>query len=135
MLSKLRDSTRAQDDEITRNLVRLARTRPDIFGSTDEEVSRAVSSSIAEKQTTGGRRSRGPGACRADALLRRADGGAGWGWAQSQVLGRGRCAPAFWLQACPSALARTTPSCTLPPGPTPLPQRASPLPPPPPPFT
>jgi splicing factor 3A subunit 1 len=56
MLSKLRDSTRAQDDEITRNLVRLARTRPDIFGSTDEEVSRAVSSSIADKQTTGAAR-------------------------------------------------------------------------------
>ena len=32
MLSKLRDSTRAGDDEITRNLVGLARTRPDIFG-------------------------------------------------------------------------------------------------------
>lgn len=32
MLSKLRDSTRAGDDEITRNLVGLAKTRPDIFG-------------------------------------------------------------------------------------------------------
>ena len=32
MMSKLRDSTKAKDDEITRNLVGLARTRPDIFG-------------------------------------------------------------------------------------------------------
>ena len=31
-MSKLRDSTKAKDDEITRNLVGLARTRPDIFG-------------------------------------------------------------------------------------------------------
>jgi splicing factor 3A subunit 1 len=32
MLSKLRDTTKAGDDEITSNLVTLARTRPDIFG-------------------------------------------------------------------------------------------------------
>ena len=32
MMNKLRDSTKAKDDEITRNLVGLARTRPDIFG-------------------------------------------------------------------------------------------------------
>ncbi len=32
MLSKIRDTTRAGDDEITQNLVRLAGTRPDIFG-------------------------------------------------------------------------------------------------------
>ena len=31
-MNKLRDSTKAKDDEITRNLVGLARTRPDIFG-------------------------------------------------------------------------------------------------------
>jgi hypothetical protein len=54
MLAKLRDTTKAGDDEITRNLVRLARTRPDIFGSTQEEVSQAVTSSIKEKQTSGG---------------------------------------------------------------------------------
>jgi hypothetical protein len=54
MLSKLRDTTKAGDDEITRNLVRLARTRPDIFGSTQEEVSKAVTTSIKEKQTSGG---------------------------------------------------------------------------------
>ncbi len=33
MMSKLRDTTKAGDDEITRNLVGLARTRPDIFGA------------------------------------------------------------------------------------------------------
>ena len=33
-MNKLRDSTKAKDDEITRNLVGLARTRPDIFGET-----------------------------------------------------------------------------------------------------
>ena len=31
-MNKLRDSTKAKDDEITRNLVGLAKTRPDIFG-------------------------------------------------------------------------------------------------------
>ncbi len=29
-----RDNTKAADDEITRNLVGLAKTRPDIFGET-----------------------------------------------------------------------------------------------------
>ena len=32
MMSKLRDSAKANDDEIARNLMGLARTRPDIFG-------------------------------------------------------------------------------------------------------
>lgn len=32
MLSKIKDTTKADDDEITRNLIGLARTRPDIFG-------------------------------------------------------------------------------------------------------
>ena len=33
MISKIRDTTRAADDEIARNLVGLAKTRPDIFGT------------------------------------------------------------------------------------------------------
>lgn len=33
MISKIRDTTRAADDEIARNLVGLAKTRPDIFGA------------------------------------------------------------------------------------------------------
>ena len=32
MLSKIKDTTKADDDEITRNLIGLAKTRPDIFG-------------------------------------------------------------------------------------------------------
>lgn len=32
MLSKIRDTTKAQDEEIARNLITLANTRPDIFG-------------------------------------------------------------------------------------------------------
>ncbi|KAK3237352.1 hypothetical protein CYMTET_52569 [Cymbomonas tetramitiformis] len=46
MLAKLRDSTVAGDDEITRNIVRLAKTRPDVFGTTEEEVSVAVKQEI-----------------------------------------------------------------------------------------
>eukprot|EP00232_Nephroselmis_pyriformis_P014095 CAMPEP_0182879816 /NCGR_PEP_ID=MMETSP0034_2-20130328/16204_1 /TAXON_ID=156128 /ORGANISM="Nephroselmis pyriformis, Strain CCMP717" /LENGTH=466 /DNA_ID=CAMNT_0025012777 /DNA_START=39 /DNA_END=1436 /DNA_ORIENTATION=+ len=37
MLSKLRETTKAEDDEIASNIVRLATTRPDIFGSTEQE--------------------------------------------------------------------------------------------------
>jgi splicing factor 3A subunit 1 len=39
MLSKIKDTTKAGDDEITRNLIGLAKTRPDIFGKwTEGEV-------------------------------------------------------------------------------------------------
>lgn len=33
MLAKIKDSAKADDDEVTRNLLSLARTRPDIFGA------------------------------------------------------------------------------------------------------
>ncbi len=33
MLSKIRDTTKASDEEISRNLVGLARSRPDVFGA------------------------------------------------------------------------------------------------------
>ena len=46
MLGKLRGSTAASDEEIARNVVSLARTRPDIFGNTDEEVSLALSAEM-----------------------------------------------------------------------------------------
>jgi splicing factor 3A subunit 1 len=46
MLGKLRGSTSASDEEIARNVVSLARTRPDIFGSTDQEVSVALSAEM-----------------------------------------------------------------------------------------
>lgn len=56
MLAKLRDSTMANDEEVATNVLMLARTRPDIFGSTDEEVSNAIVESIEAKReasTTG----------------------------------------------------------------------------------
>ncbi|GMH40484.1 hypothetical protein BSKO_08388 [Bryopsis sp. KO-2023] len=56
MLAKIRETTKAQDEEISRNLVTLAKTRPDIFGSTQEEVSQAVQVSIKEKMMSGANR-------------------------------------------------------------------------------
>jgi splicing factor 3A subunit 1 len=46
MFAKIRETTLAQDDEISKNIVGLARTRPDIFGTTEEEVSNAVKAEI-----------------------------------------------------------------------------------------
>ncbi len=34
MLAKIKDTTKASDDEIGRNLMGLARARPDVFGET-----------------------------------------------------------------------------------------------------
>ncbi|TQE11359.1 hypothetical protein C1H46_003093 [Malus baccata] len=50
MFAKIRETTLAQDDEILRNIVGLARTRPDIFGTTEEEVSNAVKAEIEKKK-------------------------------------------------------------------------------------
>ncbi|OVA12111.1 SWAP/Surp [Macleaya cordata] len=50
MMAKLRETTLAHDDEISRNIVGLARTRPDIFGTTEEEVSNAVKAEIEKKK-------------------------------------------------------------------------------------
>ncbi|KAI3870852.1 hypothetical protein MKX03_013743 [Papaver bracteatum] len=50
MMIKIRETTLAQDDEISRNIVGLARTRPDIFGTTEEEVSNAVRGEIGTKK-------------------------------------------------------------------------------------
>uniref|UniRef100_A0A2P2MQL0 Uncharacterized protein MANES_04G066600 n=1 Tax=Rhizophora mucronata TaxID=61149 RepID=A0A2P2MQL0_RHIMU len=49
MFAKIRETTLAVDDEIARNIVGLARTRPDIFGTTEEEVSNAVKAEIEKK--------------------------------------------------------------------------------------
>ncbi|GJV51571.1 probable splicing factor 3A subunit 1 [Tanacetum coccineum] len=49
MFAKIKETTLAQDDEISRNIVGLARTRPDIFGTTEEEVSNAVKAEIEKK--------------------------------------------------------------------------------------
>ncbi|KAE9465443.1 hypothetical protein C3L33_02647, partial [Rhododendron williamsianum] len=50
MFAKLRETTLAQDDEISKNIMGLARTRPDIFGTTEEEVSNAVKAEIEKKK-------------------------------------------------------------------------------------
>ncbi|KAM1652776.1 hypothetical protein ACFX13_005376 [Malus domestica] len=50
MFAKIRGTTLAQDDEISSNIVGLARTRPDIFGTTEEEVSNAVRVEIEKKK-------------------------------------------------------------------------------------
>ncbi|KAK9926796.1 hypothetical protein M0R45_024007 [Rubus argutus] len=52
MFAKIRETSLvlAQDDEISRNIVNLARTRPDIFGSTEEEVYNAVNAEIEKKE-------------------------------------------------------------------------------------
>ncbi|XP_052207445.1 probable splicing factor 3A subunit 1 [Diospyros lotus] len=50
MFAKIRETTLAQDEEISRNIVGLARTRPDIFGTTEEEVSNAVKAEIEKKK-------------------------------------------------------------------------------------
>ncbi|KAK4348061.1 hypothetical protein RND71_034400 [Anisodus tanguticus] len=49
MFAKIKETTLAHDDEISRNIVGLARTRPDIFGTTEEEVSNAVKAEIEKK--------------------------------------------------------------------------------------
>jgi splicing factor 3A subunit 1 len=46
MLAKIKDTTKATDDEIARNVSSLANTRPDIFGSTEEEISRIVAAEV-----------------------------------------------------------------------------------------
>ncbi|KAK4399568.1 putative splicing factor 3A subunit [Sesamum angolense] len=50
MFAKIRETTLAADDEISRNIMGLARTRPDIFGTTEEEVSNAVKAEIEKKK-------------------------------------------------------------------------------------
>ncbi|EPS66953.1 hypothetical protein M569_07823 [Genlisea aurea] len=50
MFAKIRETTLAADDEISKNIVGLARTRPDIFGTTEEEVSNAVKAEIEKKK-------------------------------------------------------------------------------------
>ncbi|KAG9448518.1 hypothetical protein H6P81_008483 [Aristolochia fimbriata] len=50
MFAKIRETTLASDDEISKNIDGLARTRPDIFGTTDEEVLNAVKAEIVKKR-------------------------------------------------------------------------------------
>ena len=53
MMEKLKNSTMASDEEVAANVLTLARTRPDIFGTTDEEVTKAMVESIEAKKTAG----------------------------------------------------------------------------------
>ena len=50
MLAKIKDSTKASDEEVARNVSSLASTRPDIFGSTEEEISKIVAAEIARSK-------------------------------------------------------------------------------------
>ncbi|OWM88847.1 hypothetical protein CDL15_Pgr020801 [Punica granatum] len=50
MFAKIWETTLAQDDEISRNIIGLARTRLDIFSTTEEEVSNAVKAEIEKKK-------------------------------------------------------------------------------------
>jgi splicing factor 3A subunit 1 len=50
MMAKIKETTLAPDEEISRNIIGLARTRPDIFGTTEEEVSNAVMAEIEKKR-------------------------------------------------------------------------------------
>ncbi|XP_076916665.1 uncharacterized protein LOC143576476 [Bidens hawaiensis] len=47
LFREIREATLAQDDRISKTIVWLARTRPDIFGTTQEEFSSAVKAEIA----------------------------------------------------------------------------------------
>lgn len=51
MLAKLRGSTQASHEDVAANVLNLARNRPDIFGSTDEEVSKALSAEMLKKRS------------------------------------------------------------------------------------
>jgi len=48
MLAKLRGSTQASHEDVAANVLNLARNRPDIFGSTDAEVSKALAAELSQ---------------------------------------------------------------------------------------
>lgn len=50
MLAKIKETTRASDDEIGRNLSLLARTRPDVFGSAQDEMNTLVKQQIEQQR-------------------------------------------------------------------------------------
>ena len=53
MLGKMRDSTKAGDEEITANLMTLAQTRPDIFATTETELQGVLADAIDARKTSG----------------------------------------------------------------------------------
>jgi hypothetical protein len=46
MLNKIKDTTQADNDEITRNLLGLAKTRPDIFGECGTAAAAAAAATV-----------------------------------------------------------------------------------------
>lgn len=50
MLAKLRGSTQASHEDVAANVLNLAKNRPDIFGSTDAEVSKAVAAELSQRR-------------------------------------------------------------------------------------
>eukprot|EP00958_Prasinococcus_capsulatus_P024133 scaffold3734_cov425-Prasinococcus_capsulatus_cf.AAC.11 len=50
MLAKIKDTIKADDSEIVKNVVTLAKTRPDIFGTTEEELQNAVVQEMQKPQ-------------------------------------------------------------------------------------
>eukprot|EP00884_Botryococcus_braunii_P002572 jgi/Botrbrau1/12315/Bobra.0205s0013.1 len=56
MMAKIRDTTKASDDEIGRNLLFLAHKRPDVFGSAEEEIQQIVKNSLSERDISGSQR-------------------------------------------------------------------------------
>jgi splicing factor 3A subunit 1 len=51
MMAKLQGSTQASHEDVAANVLNLARNRPDIFGSTDDEVSKAINAEMLKKRT------------------------------------------------------------------------------------
>lgn len=50
MLAKLRGSTQASHEDVAANVLNLARNRPDIFGSTDAEMSKAIAAELSQQR-------------------------------------------------------------------------------------
>ena len=50
MISKIKETTKAGDDEIARNIGSLATTRPDIFGTTEDEISLVLAQEMEKQQ-------------------------------------------------------------------------------------
>ena len=50
MMAKLRGSTQASHEDVAANVLNLARNRPDIFGSSDDEMSKAINAELRKSR-------------------------------------------------------------------------------------
>jgi len=50
MMAKLRGSTQASHEDVAANVLNLARNRPDIFGSSDDEMSKAINAELRKNR-------------------------------------------------------------------------------------